>query len=166
MCFRFATSYNQRSRISVNTKAWYGMSQIKQYSATPRQLKEDEEHEHKLYNQFQLADVFNPSIHPNDLFNIVSKDLATRAIEESLLSTAAFGRAKMEEFVTQRLIVPEHHLRPPISFSSRLSNSKALTFANLYDEQANNQRLSRWWTWIEIYYRAWLQLMKQNALWI
>ena len=49
-----------------------------------------------------LADVFNTSIHPDDLFNIVSKDLATQAIEESLLSTAAFGRAKMEEFVTQK----------------------------------------------------------------
>ena len=67
------------------------MSQNKQYSATPRQLKEDEEHEHKLYNEFQLADVFNPSILPDDLFNIVRKDLATQAIKESYLSTAAFG---------------------------------------------------------------------------
>ena len=85
-----------------------------QYSATPRQLKEDEEDGHKLYNEFQLADAFNPSIHPDNLFNIVSKDLATQAIEESLLSTAAFSRAKMEEFVTQRLIVPERQLRPLI----------------------------------------------------
>ena len=117
-----------------------------QYSATTGQLKVEEEHEHKLYIEFQLADVFNPSFHPDDLFNIVSKDLATHAIEGSLLPTAAFGRAKMEEF--KRLIVPEHQLRPPNSFSSRLSNSKALTFANLYDvtlsEQIKNQRQSRW----------------------
>ena len=47
-------------------------------------------------------------IHPDDLFNIVSRDLATQAIEDSLLSMDACGRAKMEEFVTQKLIVPEH----------------------------------------------------------
>ena len=119
-----------------------------QYSAIPKQLNVDEEHELKLYNEFQLADVFNPSFHPDDLFNIVSKDLATHAIEESLLPTAVFGRAKMEEFLTQRLIVPEHQLRPTTSFSSRLSGSKALTFANLYDvtlsEQIKNQRQSKW----------------------
>ena len=78
----------------MNTKSVYGMSLNKQYSATPRQLKEDEEHEHKLYNEFQLADVFNALIHPYDLLNFVSKDLATKAIEESLLSTAAIGRGK------------------------------------------------------------------------
>ena len=47
-------------------------------------------------------------IHPDDPFNIVSRDLATHAIEKSLLSTDAFGHAKMEEFVTQKLIVPVH----------------------------------------------------------
>ena len=72
------------------------MSQNKQYSATPKQVKEKEEHD---YNEFQLADVFNPLINPDDMFNIVSKDLVTQAMEESLLSTAVFGRAKMEEFV-------------------------------------------------------------------
>ena len=78
----------------MNTKSLYGISLNKQYSATPGQLKEDEEHEHKLYNDFQLADVFNPLIHPYDLLNFVSKDLATKAIEKSLLSTAETGRGK------------------------------------------------------------------------
>ena len=49
----------------------------------------------------------------------------------------------MEEFVTQRHIVPEHQLRPPISFISRQSNSKALTFANLYDVTFINKTDSR-----------------------
>ena len=64
------------------------------------------------HHKVQFADAFNPFIH-----HILSKDLTTQAIEESLLSKAAFGRAKMEECVTQRIIVPEHQLRPPISFS-------------------------------------------------
>ena len=39
----------------------------------------------------------------------------------------------MEEFVTQRLIVPEGQDTPPVSFSSRMRKVNAPTFANLYD---------------------------------
>ncbi len=67
-------------------------------------------------------------MHPDDLYNIYTKDLVTAAIEESLLSPNELGRSLMVEFITQRLVVPEGQDKPPVSFSSRLRKVNAPTF--------------------------------------
>ena len=109
------------------------MSPKWQYCATPSQFKEDEQYEQKLYDNFISVGMFNPDVHPDQLFNIFNKDIATDAIEESLLTSAEQGKKHMEYFVSQRLVVREGFDKPHLPFSGRLSKVKAPTFVNLYD---------------------------------
>ena len=120
-------SYHDRSHISFSTKSWYG------YCATPSQLKEDEQYEQRLYDNFISVGMFNADVHPDQLFNIFTKDIATDAVEESLLTSAKQGKKHMEYFVSQRLVVREGFDKPHLPFSGRLSKVKAPTFVNLYD---------------------------------
>jgi hypothetical protein len=65
--------------------------------------------------------------------DFATKDLATAAINESLLSPVELGDSLNEEFITQHIIVAESQDNPSVSFSSRLHKVSVPTFANLYD---------------------------------
>lgn len=132
---RWTTSLHGRTYISCKTRTYYGMGQRvdARGEGHPRQLKQDAEYEDLIHKQLVEAGVFaqTPS-HPDNLYSLLTKDMATEKIEASLLGAATLGRQQLEEFVMQRLTDP-----PSLAFSSKLSKVKAPTFANLYDVQAD-----------------------------
>ena len=104
--FRFAASYHDRCEISSTTKAWYGITKRHMETAGPRQFKQDEEYESAILVELQSSGVFNPAVHPLELYNIVTKDVATAEIEQSLRRSTELGRLHLEIFVSQRLVSP------------------------------------------------------------
>ena len=118
--------------MSNETKTWYG---VHKHSSKigPRQLKQEEKYESDIFVELQAAGIFDPTVHPGDLYNIMTKDLATAAIEDSLLSAEHLGHTQLEKFISQRFVVPDGEDKPAVAFSSTLTKVKAPTFANLYD---------------------------------
>jgi hypothetical protein len=56
---------------------------------------EDETYEQRLHEECVSAGVFNPSVQPDDLYNLATKDLTTAAIEESLQSAVELDRSSI-----------------------------------------------------------------------
>ena len=68
------------------------------------------------------------------LQNIATKDLATSAIQESLLNVQCLGAEQLALFVKERLMpVPEEPR--PVKFRDPLQKNKAATFSTLYEVQ-------------------------------
>ncbi|CAH3188967.1 unnamed protein product [Porites lobata] len=92
-------------------------------------------HQANIFNVNQQADV------PERLQNMVTKDLATTQIEESLLKASSLGQKKLDTFVKERLTVPKEDenrkkLRDP------LPKNKALTFVSLYEAEKKEREKS------------------------
>ena len=92
-------------------------------------------HQANIFNVNQQADV------PERLQNMVTKDLATTQIEESLLKASSLGLEKLDSFVKERLMVPKEDenrkkLRDP------LPKNKALTLVSLYEAEKKEREKS------------------------
>ena len=92
-------------------------------------------HQANIFNVNQQADV------PERLQNMVTKDLTTTQIEESLLNASSLGQKKLDTFVKERLMVPKEDenrkkLRDP------LPKNKALTFVSLYEAEKKEREKS------------------------
>ena len=101
-------------------------------SGTAR-MKRDEEDEVKLLTTFQRFNVFGDSTAPSpSLQNVVTKDLATLEIEESLLGARQLGQDKLAEFVKTRLLAGQPEGVTRLDLKDPLPKNKPLTFASLY----------------------------------
>ncbi len=67
----------------------------------------------------------------NTLQNIANKDLATEAIQESLLNVKCLGQGLLRVFVQERLVVTEPNTKPHMSLHDPLARNNALTFGNI-----------------------------------
>ncbi|KAG1683971.1 hypothetical protein GQR58_009569 [Nymphon striatum] len=77
-------------------------------------------------------DAVQPYVQPYDqLVNIVTKDVATSEIQDSLLNAEVYGRLQVNNFVAKRFVEKSEGLRAPIH------KTKALTFASLYEKKKN-----------------------------
>ena len=90
-----------------------------------------------LLHQANVFNVNNQATTPERLQNMVTKDMATTRIEESLLKANSLGQEELITFVKERLMVPRedgHHkkLRDP------LPKNKAPTFSTLYEVKKND----------------------------
>ena len=79
---------------------------------------------------------------PEDLQNIATKDLATKSIEENLLTAQQKGQEQVETFVVKRLLPC---VERKVKFRDALPKNKPLTFASLYkvkqkDAKSGKQR--------------------------
>ena len=70
--------------------------------------------------------------HPATLQYLVTKDLATYVIQESLLRAKVLGRQEVKKFVQDRLIVAEQCDKPDVSIYEPVRKDNAPTFATLY----------------------------------
>ena len=77
------------------------------------------------------------SVSPGSLQNLATKDVATEAIQSSLLSAKDLGQEKMNSFIGKRTIVPEVKDKPEVPIHATLDKSKAETFASLYEVAKN-----------------------------
>ena len=76
--------------------------------------------------------VFSSVSHPATLQNLVTKDLATEVIQESLLRAKRLGQQEVKTFVQDRLIVAEQCDKPDVSIYEPVRKNNAPTFATLY----------------------------------
>ena len=104
----------------------------KKSKGAPRQLKHDEEYETAILEQLKASGVFDETLHPQVVYNLISHDIATQVIEDSILNKESLGEEHMNTFVSQRLISPRAS-----SFTATFRKRKAPTFANLYDSPVN-----------------------------
>ena len=76
--------------------------------------------------------MFSSVSHPATLQNLVTKDLATEVIQESLLRAKRLGQQEVKKFVQDRLIVAEQCDKPDVSIYEPMRKNNAPTFATLY----------------------------------
>lgn len=98
----------------------------------------------KVIELLRQANVFNinqQTTVPERLQNMVTKDVATTRIEESLLKANSLGQEKLDTFVKERLMAPKEDgnhkkLRDP------LPKNKAPTFSSLYEAEKKESEKS------------------------
>ena len=105
---RWTTSLHGHTHISCKASMYYGMGQcVDARGGHPRQLNQDAEYEDLIHKQLVEAGAFadTPS-HPDTLYSLLTKDMATEKIEASLLDASTLGRQQFEKFVMHRLTDP------------------------------------------------------------
>ena len=108
---RWTLSFNLRSHIAELTHEMHSLYRGNtdlHNEATKSRQKRDNDDESSLMSTFLGFSVFSSSVsHPATLQNLVTKDLATEVIQESLLRAKVLGQQDVKKFVHDRLIVAE-----------------------------------------------------------
>ena len=103
--------------------------------ATKSRQKRDNDDESTLLSTFLGFSVLSSVSHPATLQKLVTKDLATEVIQESLLRAKVLGQQEVKKFVQDRLIVgfvAEQCDKPDGSIYEPVRKNNAPTFATLY----------------------------------
>ena len=143
---RWTLSYNLRAHIAALTREMYHIDDddhIACNESNPSRNRRDNDDEKKVIELLHQANIFNVNQQadvPERLQNMITKDLATTQIEESLLKASTLGQEKLDTFVKERLMVPKEDenrkkLRDP------LPKNKALTFVSLYEAEKKEKSL-------------------------
>ena len=114
---RWTLSFNLRSHIAELTHEMYSLYRGNtdlHNEATKSRQKRDNDDESSLMSTFQGFSVFSSVSHPATLQNLVTKDLATEVIQESLLRAKRLGQQEVKKFVQDRLIVAEQCDKPDV----------------------------------------------------
>ena len=133
---RWTLSYNLRSHIAAETHAMFnqGPGSVRVHNeANQSRQNRDNDDEAALLLVFQRCKVFS-SGSPGTLQNLATKDLATEAIQNSLLFAKQLGQ-EVNIFVDKRMIVPDQADKPDVPIHAPLHSvwSNAKTFTSLYE---------------------------------
>ena len=107
---RWTLSYNLRAHISAFTRKMYNVDdddQITYNESNPSRKLRDNADERKVIELLHQANVFTvdqQTTVPERLQNMVTKDVTTTRIEESLLKAHSLGQEKPDTFVKERLV--------------------------------------------------------------
>ena len=110
---RWTLSYNLRAHIAALTREMYHIDDddhITCNESNPSRNRRDNDDEKKVIELLHQANIFNVNQQadvPERLQNMVTKDLATTQIEESLLKASSLGQKKLDTFVKERLMFPK-----------------------------------------------------------
>ena len=107
--------------------------------SNPSRNRRDNDDEKKVIELLHQANIFNVNQQadvPERLQNMVTKDLATTQIEESLLKASSLGQEKLDTFVKEKEDENRKKLRDP------LPKNKALTFVSLYEAEKKEREKS------------------------
>ena len=96
------------------------------------ELKLEAEYEDKLVVEFKRHHLFEGR-YADKLITLINDDVASSAIESSLLDVFVLGNESVRRFMYDRLVAVDGGEKPAIAYSSRLPRSNAQTFANLFD---------------------------------
>jgi hypothetical protein len=119
----------------------FGIVQEDTYShneLAPASIVRENKDEESLISVFEQHHVFSPTSHPECLFSIATKDLATVEIHESLLGAKDMGQKQVKDFVHQRLTGPlqqqpnNEQGDTKVQFMDTMHKNNALTFDLLY----------------------------------
>lgn len=112
-------------------------------SNSSRKLRDNAD-EKKLLELLRQANVFNVNQQttvPERLLNIVTKDVTTTQIEESLLKANSLGHKELVTFVKERLMEPIEDENPK-KLRDPLPKNKAPTFSTLYEAKKKENEKS------------------------
>ena len=132
---KWALSYNLRAHIAAETRAMYNISledQLSHKEATPSRIKRDHTDEMSLYTTLRRFGMFSPDQQPS-LQNIVTKDICTDKIQQSLVNAKQLGQASLDQFVQDRLVDIDQPNK--VKFHDTLTKNKPPTFSDLYSVQ-------------------------------
>ena len=132
---KWALSYNLRAHIASDTRIMYNISlddQLTHKEATPSRNQRDHVDEMSLCTTLRRFGVFSADQQPI-LQNIVTKDICTECIQQSLMKAKQLGQESLNAFVKERLVDTEQPTKT--KFHDPLLKNKALTFSNLYKVQ-------------------------------
>ena len=79
---------------------------------------------------------------PDKLTTFMNNDVASQAIEDSVLDVFELGIEGVKKFMLTRLVKEEGGNRPAQQFSSRLPKNHSLTFLNLFDVERDASELT------------------------
>ncbi|KAG1710438.1 hypothetical protein GQR58_002712 [Nymphon striatum] len=99
--------------------------------STSGRMTWDNQDENNILDILKGFNVFDTAQPYDQLVNIVTKDVATSEIQDSLLNAEVYGRVQVNNFVAKRFVERSEGLRAPIH------KTKALTFASLYEKKKN-----------------------------
>ena len=139
---RWALSYNLRSHIANETREVYRISSEDSHShneSTNSRKRRDNADEDNLFRAFQNLNMFSSEL-PEDLQNIVTKDLATQEIANDLLEAEAKGQEQLNKFIVERLLPTENRR---IKFRDPLPKNKPLTFSSMFETERKSSGPSK-----------------------
>ena len=103
-------------------------------SVHPHQLKLDADYENKILSQLKSCGMFEPTLHPDALYTLINRDLASANINHALVNAEKHGIEHMLNFIKSRFMsgpdTPDHS---GIRFTARFTKVKAPTLNNIYD---------------------------------
>ncbi len=132
---RWTLSYNLRSQIAANTQEMCGQcpgsNQLHIEGTESRQMR-DQHDEDSLVKTSETFRVFSTFLQPGVLHNFATKDVATNAIQDSLLDAKHLGQNEVTRFIEERLTNNDASAKPLVSFHAPLKRNNPPTFAMLY----------------------------------
>ena len=124
---RWCLTYNERAKLSEDTKAMFCVGAEKEVASHKdlgkARLQRDEEDVLKLVSHFGRYDVFRET---ENLVVITTGDVASEDIKKDLLGAEGIGKTIVKEFVEARLI------KKDVKFHDSLKQQKLKTFETIY----------------------------------
>ena len=99
--------------------------------ATKSRQKLDKENESALLSTLRVSTCFSFFSHPETLQSLATKDLETAAIQDSLLLAKELGKEEISDYLRKKLIIPEQHDKPDVSFHDIMHRNNAPTYSTL-----------------------------------
>lgn len=130
---RWALSFHWRTNITEKTCSMYGLKSNvgKHNEETPGRRKRDIKDENTLLKYLQHLNVLSEDVNSSQLQNAVTKDVATKEIEVSLLSAYAEGHKEVVKFIKERLILQKNGTTTTTSYNEKMSKVNAPTMTDL-----------------------------------
>jgi len=129
---RWTLSYNLRMVIASQTTAMLILTTDDEYThneCTESRMEKDDSDQGSIVVSLKQHGVFQDG--SDTLKNIITKDVVTPVIQESLLSAEHLGQSQMKVFVDKRLCEPPDSIQH-LDLKSPIQKNKAQTFASLY----------------------------------
>ena len=124
---RWCLTYNERAKLSDDTKEMFGIRTAKDgvghKDLGKARVQRDEDDVQRLMSHFRTYDVFRKT---ENLVVVTTGDVASEEIKQDLLGAEEIGNTIVNEFVQVRLIKKE------VKFHDSLKQQKLKTFETLY----------------------------------
>ena len=134
-------SHHSRNVITAQTMEYYGIGTKHKDHISNSELKLEAEYEDQLVAEFTRNHLFEGR-NPEKLTTFMNKDVASQAIEDSLLDMWDLGDDGVRTFMLNRLVGAGEENKPAVQFSARLSKVKAPTFLKLFDVEKSPGNLT------------------------
>ncbi len=129
---RWVLGFHSRNIITQQTLTYYGLDTQHKNHISNSELKLEALYEDLLVAEFTRNRLFEGR-NPEKLTTFMNNDVASQAIEETVLEVFEQGQEGVRKFMLERLVNAEGEDQPSQAFSSRLPRNNHPMFLNLFD---------------------------------